>query len=44
MIYPDINPIALDLGFVQIYWYGLMYLMAFFGRLLIGQFSRQTTA
>ncbi|SHN90014.1 Prolipoprotein diacylglyceryl transferase [Bathymodiolus heckerae thiotrophic gill symbiont] len=29
MIYPDINPIALDLGFAQIYWYGLMYLAAF---------------
>ena len=24
MIYPDINPIALDLGFVKIYWYGIM--------------------
>ena len=29
MIYPDINPVALDLGFAQIYWYGLMYLAAF---------------
>ncbi|WP_428088296.1 prolipoprotein diacylglyceryl transferase [Candidatus Thioglobus sp.] len=29
MIYPNINPIALDLGFIQIYWYGLMYLCAF---------------
>ena len=29
MIYPNINPIALDLGVVQIYWYGLMYLLAF---------------
>ncbi len=29
MIYPTINPIALDLGFIQIYWYGLMYLGAF---------------
>ncbi len=29
MIYPDINPIALDLGFVKIYWYGIMYLLAF---------------
>ncbi|TEU27249.1 MAG: prolipoprotein diacylglyceryl transferase, partial [Gammaproteobacteria bacterium] len=29
MIYPNFNSIALDLGFVQIYWYGLMYLMAF---------------
>ena len=29
MNYPDINPIAIDLGFVQIYWYGFMYLLAF---------------
>lgn len=27
--YPDINPVALDLGFLQIHWYGLMYLIAF---------------
>ncbi|ANG64808.1 prolipoprotein diacylglyceryl transferase [Marinobacterium aestuarii] len=25
----DINPIALDLGFLQIHWYGLMYLVGF---------------
>lgn len=29
MIYPTINPVAIDFGFVQIYWYGLMYLGAF---------------
>jgi len=27
--YPNINPVALDLGFFQIHWYGLMYLIAF---------------
>jgi phosphatidylglycerol:prolipoprotein diacylglycerol transferase len=27
--YPKINPVALDLGFIQIHWYGLMYLTAF---------------
>ena len=27
--YPDINPVALDLGLFQIHWYGLMYLIAF---------------
>ncbi|HIF47116.1 prolipoprotein diacylglyceryl transferase [Candidatus Thioglobus sp.] len=35
MIYPDINPIALDLGFAQIYWYGLMYLTAFLAAYLL---------
>lgn len=27
--YPEINPIALELGPVRIYWYGLMYLLSF---------------
>ncbi|MDC9714539.1 MAG: prolipoprotein diacylglyceryl transferase [Gammaproteobacteria bacterium] len=35
MIYPNINPIALDLGFVQIYWYGIMYLLAFLSAYLL---------
>lgn len=29
MIYPNINPIALDFGVIQIHWYGVMYLLAF---------------
>lgn len=29
--YPNINPVALDLGFIQIYWYGLMYLIGIGG-------------
>lgn len=29
LIYPDINPVALELGPVKIHWYGLMYLLAF---------------
>ena len=29
MTYPQINPVALDFGFIQIHWYGLMYLLAF---------------
>jgi phosphatidylglycerol:prolipoprotein diacylglycerol transferase len=28
-IYPDFDPVALDLGFVQIRWYGLMYVAGF---------------
>lgn len=27
--YPNIDPVALDLGFFKIHWYGLMYLLAF---------------
>jgi len=29
LIYPDINPVALHLGPIKIYWYGLMYLVSF---------------
>ncbi|MDH5231063.1 MAG: prolipoprotein diacylglyceryl transferase [Gammaproteobacteria bacterium] len=29
LIYPKIDPVALDLGPVQIHWYGVMYLIAF---------------
>jgi len=29
LIYPDFDPIALDLGFLQIRWYGLMYVAGF---------------
>lgn len=27
--YPNINPVALDLGFFQVHWYGISYLVAF---------------
>jgi phosphatidylglycerol:prolipoprotein diacylglycerol transferase len=29
LIHPQINPVALDLGFLQVHWYGLTYLAAF---------------
>lgn len=29
IIHPQFDPVALDLGFLQIHWYGLMYLLAF---------------
>ena len=25
--YPNINPIAVDLGFISIYWYGISYVV-----------------
>lgn len=37
MSYPDIDPVALDLGVVQIHWYGLMYLFGFLFAFLLGQ-------
>ncbi len=32
----DLNPVALDLGFLQIHWYGVSYLVAFLGGLMLG--------
>jgi len=29
LVYPEINPVAIQIGPVSIYWYGLMYLLAF---------------
>ena len=29
LIYPDIDPVALSLGPLQVHWYGIMYLLAF---------------
>jgi phosphatidylglycerol:prolipoprotein diacylglycerol transferase len=37
MIYPTIDPVAIDLGLVQIHWYGLMYLCGFVGAWLLGR-------
>ena len=31
LAYPNIDPVALDLGFLQIHWYGLMYLVGIGG-------------
>lgn len=39
LTYPQINPVALDLGVIQIHWYGLMYLIGIGGAWLIA--SRQ---
>ncbi len=29
LIYPDINPVAIHLGPIKIFWYGIMYVLAF---------------
>jgi len=38
IIYPQIDPVALDLGFAQIHWYGLMYLFAFLAAWALGNY------
>jgi len=40
--YPAIDPVALDLGVLQIHWYGLMYLFAFAGGWLYGVYRAKT--
>lgn len=41
LTYPQIDPIALDLGKVQVHWYGLMYLIGFAGTWIIGKQKAQ---
>ncbi|MDO4450221.1 MAG: prolipoprotein diacylglyceryl transferase [Moraxella sp.] len=36
--HPQFNPVALDLGFLQVHWYGLMYLLAFLSAYLLATF------
>jgi len=36
--YPDISPVAIDLGTIKIHWYGLMYLFGFLAAWWIGNY------
>ncbi|WP_066802190.1 prolipoprotein diacylglyceryl transferase [Moraxella oblonga] len=36
--HPQFNPVALDLGFLQVHWYGLMYLLAFLSAYVLATF------
>ena len=38
LIHPDFDPVALDLGFLKIHWYGLMYVLAYLEALLLGRY------
>lgn len=36
LTFPDINPVAIDLGAIKVHWYGLMYLLGFAGAWWLG--------
>ncbi|MCX5884481.1 MAG: prolipoprotein diacylglyceryl transferase [Proteobacteria bacterium] len=38
MIYPQFDPVAIQLGFLQIRWYGVMYILGFFFALVLGHY------
>lgn len=38
LVHPQFDPVALDLGFIQIRWYGLMYLLAFAFVIILGRY------
>jgi phosphatidylglycerol:prolipoprotein diacylglycerol transferase len=42
MIYPSINPVALDLGLFKLYWYGVMYLLAFLSAYLLAKYRSKS--
>lgn len=37
LIHPNFDPVALDLGFLKIHWYGLMYVLAYLQALFLGR-------
>ena len=37
--YPEINPIAVDLGIIKVHWYGLMYFFAFILFIQLGKYK-----
>lgn len=41
LTYPEIDPVAIELGPVAIHWYGLMYLVGFLGGWLLGRWRAQ---
>ncbi len=38
LAYPNIDPVALDLGIIKIHWYGLMYLLGFAAVYFLGKY------
>lgn len=38
LIHPNPDPVAIDLGFISIHWYGLMYLLAFTQFIILGRY------
>jgi phosphatidylglycerol:prolipoprotein diacylglycerol transferase len=42
MTHPEINPIAINLGLIQIHWYGLMYFFAFILFYYLGKYRIKT--
>lgn len=43
MLYPEIDPVALELGPLKIHWYGLMYLLGFAAVWWLGQVRAKST-
>lgn len=43
LVHPQFDPIAFQIGFVAVRWYGLMYLLAFLGFYLLGRWRLQNT-
>ena len=37
LMYPQINPVMLDLGMIKIHWYGVMYMLGFLFFLIVGK-------
>ena len=42
LTYPQINPVAIEIGFIKVHWYGLMYLLGFLCAWLLAKHRMQT--
>ena len=42
LVHPQFDPIAISLGPITIRWYGLMYVLGFFGIMLLGRHRIKT--
>ncbi len=43
LTYPNIDPIAISLGSVNVHWYGLMYLIGFLGVWILGRYRAKNS-
>ena len=41
LVHPNIDPVALKLGPLKVHWYGLMYLLGFWGAWWLGTVRAQ---
>lgn len=44
LTFPEIDPIAVEIGFIKIRWYGLMYVIGFFAAWMLARYRTRRRA